>query len=383
MHRSPWIRMLVAGAALLTITIVVTIAGATAGARAAEAADAPPSTTVVAPTGPATVRVVTKPLEPFVIRTDRGEIGFSIDLWNEIARRNGWSTEWVANETVGQLLDTVRAGGADVGIAGISMTREREDQLDFSYPMFDAGLQVMIDGDSSSGVSRLFSAVFTRDLGFFTLGLLVVLVVAGHFVWLYQRRHGDVDHGYARGVGQGVWIATATALAGDLGEGAPNRILGRIFAILWLLVGVVLVAMLTASVTSRLTVDSIDSDINGLGDLVDKQVVTVERTTASRYLDAVDQPYRTVATIDEAYGLLRSGSVDAIVFDAPVLAYHAVSKGRGREQLVGPVFNRESYGIAMPTGSTRREAVNRTLLELEADGTYARITQQWFGREGG
>ena len=83
-----------------------------------------------------------------------------------------------------------------------------------------------------------------------------------------------------------------------------------------LLVGVVLVAMLTASVTSRLTVDSIDSDINGLGDLVDKQVVTVERTTASRYLDAVDQPYRTVATIDEAYGLLRSGSVDAIVFDA-------------------------------------------------------------------
>ena len=73
-------------------------------------------------------------------------------------------------------------------------------------------------------MSRLFSAVFTRDLGFFTLGLLAVLVVAGHFVWLYQRRHGDVDHGYARGVGQGVWIATATALAGDLGEGAPNRL---------------------------------------------------------------------------------------------------------------------------------------------------------------
>jgi polar amino acid transport system substrate-binding protein len=202
-------------------------------------------------------------------------------------------------------------------------------------------------------------------------------------VWLYQRRHGDVAHGYVRGVGQGVWIAAATALAGDLGEGAPNRILGRISAILWLLVGVVLVAMLTASVTSRLTVDSIDSNIQGLGDLVDRRVATVADTTASRYLDAIDQRYRAVTSIDEAYELLHRHDVDAIVFDAPVLAHHALTKGRGREQVVGTVFNREFYGIAMPTGSARREAVNRSLLEIKADGTYQRLAEQWFGRDGG
>jgi polar amino acid transport system substrate-binding protein len=66
-----------------------------------------------------------------------------------------------------------------------------------------------------------------------------------------------------------------------------------------------------------------------------------------------------------------------------VLAHHALTKGRGHEELVGAVFNRETYGIAMPSGSPRREAVNRSLLEIRADGTYQRLYQQWFGRDGG
>jgi polar amino acid transport system substrate-binding protein len=378
--------MLAAGGTLLII-----MAGS-AGAQADPPTTTTPTASPVAPTPVvardptrpgATLRVVTKPLEPFVIRTARGEVGFSIDLWNEIARRNGWTTEWVANETVAQLLQTVRDGKADAGIAGISMTREREDQLDFSHPVYDSGLQVLVSTRSARDTSRLLGAVFTRDLGLFAGGVIAALIVAGHLVWLYQRRHGGVERSYVRGVGQGVWVAAATALACDLLDGAPRRVLGRAVSILWLLVGVMIVAMLTASVTSRLTVDSIDTEIQGMRDLSNKRVATVVETTTSRYLDSIDQRYVGVSSIDEAYTLLHDRSVDAVVFDAPVLAYHALTKGRGREKLVGPMFHRESYGIAMPTDSPLRERVNRSILEIMADGTYERIATQWFGREGG
>jgi ABC-type amino acid transport substrate-binding protein len=46
---------------------------------------------------------------------------------------------------------------------------------------------------------------------------------------------------------------------------------------------------------------------------------------------------------------------------------------------VGPLFERQSYAVALREGSTLREAVNRALLRLREDGTYTTIYQRWFG----
>lgn len=46
-----------------------------------------------------TIDVVIKPLDPFVIRDGDQFRGFSIDLWNEIARRNSWQTSYVWHDT--------------------------------------------------------------------------------------------------------------------------------------------------------------------------------------------------------------------------------------------------------------------------------------------
>lgn len=60
-----------------------------------------------------TLRVGIKPLDPFVTRTGNRYTGFSIELWDEIARRNGWRTEYVWYETLPPLLDDVASGKVD------------------------------------------------------------------------------------------------------------------------------------------------------------------------------------------------------------------------------------------------------------------------------
>jgi len=47
--------------------------------------------------------------------------------------------------------------------------------------------------------------------------------------------------------------------------------------------------------------------------------------------------------------------------------------------VVGPIFQDESYGIALPTGSPLREPINEALLTLRQDGTYDAICERWFG----
>ena len=71
--------------------------------------------------------------------------------------------------------------------------------------------------------------------------------------------------------------------------------------------------------------------------------------------------------------------MDAVVFDAPILAYYVNNEGYNSAQLVGPVFLRENYGIILPPNSPLAEEINQSLLRLREDGTYGEIYRKWFG----
>jgi polar amino acid transport system substrate-binding protein len=50
--------------------------------------------------------------------------GFSIELWNSISARLNRETEYLVVSDVGELLDAVGDGRADLGIAAVSITSE-------------------------------------------------------------------------------------------------------------------------------------------------------------------------------------------------------------------------------------------------------------------
>jgi len=80
-----------------------------------------------------------------------------------------------------------------------------------------------------------------------------------------------------------------------------------------------------------------------------------------------------------AFKALEDGKIDAVVHDAPIVAYYAATVGKGRFTTVGRLFHPEKYGIALPSGSTRTEQINLALLQLRENGTYANLVDKWFG----
>ncbi len=106
-----------------------------------------------------TLTVGIKPILPFVFVEDAdAPYGYSIDLWNAIAERLGVTTEFQVFETVPDLLNAARLGQVDVAIAGISITQEREASgLDFSYPIYQAGLQIVALDRSRFPIARYVS----------------------------------------------------------------------------------------------------------------------------------------------------------------------------------------------------------------------------------
>lgn len=327
------------------------------------------------------LRIATKPLEPFVIVEGEVPRGFSIDLWSEVARRLDLDYEWVMYDTVSEILQAVIDGEADVAIAGISMTSERELQVDFTHPFYDAGLQIMVPASQPSfiqGVIRQFTS--PGLVAFFVIGLVAAFVMT-NIVYFTERRHDpDFQNGYLRGLWEGLWWMMSMVVSGEHPESGTHKTYRRLMTIAFWLIGLFLIVQFEANVTADTTINKLAGDIGGPEDLPGKRVVTVEGSTAAEYLADKNIRYIGVSDIEEAYPLLENNRADAIVYDAPVLQYYAITGGNGRVSVVGSLFKPEKYGIALSKGSELRKPVNEVLLEMYQDGTLAEIEDRWFRR---
>ena len=75
------------------------------------------------------------------------------------------------------------------------------------------------------------------------------------------------------------------------------------------------------------------------------------------------------------------GSVDAIVMDEIVARYEIQTSGKPFVVLDEAVAS-EEYGVGFLLGNTAlRDKVQKTLEEMAADGTTAKISEKWFGAD--
>ncbi|MGZ8666805.1 MAG: basic amino acid ABC transporter substrate-binding protein [Solirubrobacterales bacterium] len=121
------------------------------------------------------------------------------------------------------------------------------------------------------------------------------------------------------------------------------------------------------------------SDIKSVDDLAGKTVAAQDGTTGETYANdetdaaSVQQYPQGPDTINA----LKSGQVDAAILDQPV-ALEAIEKQGGIEQ-AATIPTGELYGLAFQQDNDAlREAVNKQIKAMEADGTLDKIYQKWF-----
>ena len=342
---------------------------------------------------PRSVSVSVRNIAPFVITNSNGKSGFTIELWEEIAKRQGWTTRYIEAENVGAQLKDVAEGRAEVGAGAISITAERRAQFDFSQPIFNGGLQILVPHRSVTpsppGLMNFFPLLFSKAMLVWLFAGLILSVLPAHIFWLIERRKPDepeddeesspISRSYFPGIFQS--FAWSLGFLGFMPDTFPHRSLGRLLGILWGFVAILFVSYFTATLTTNLTVSTYAGQISGPSDLMGKKVATVAGTTSAKRLEELGIPATGLSNIDDCYRGLRDGTYEAVVFDSPVLRYYAVGDGAGAVQIAGPVFQAEDYGLAFPPKSDLRAQVDLALLEIRQDGTYELIKRKWFGDE--
>ena len=326
------------------------------------------------------LRLVTVTRTPFSKVEDGRDTGFALDLWAAIGEELGVQTTVERVETFSEMLARVEDGRADIAAANISITADRETRMDFSQPIFASGLRVMVPADQSS--ASLLSVLWSKTLALSVLGALALLVGGGMLMWAFERRGQPYFQGDAREkLFPSFWWALNLVVNGGFEERVPQSVLGRLFATLLVISSLFVVSIFVAHITAALTVGAIQSSVQSVNDLYGKRVGTTAGSTTAAYLDQRDLSYRGFADLEGLIAAFEAGDLEAVVFDAPILSYYVNTDGDGIGALVGPVFLRENYGFALPTGSELREPINRILLRFAEDGTYRALLVKWFGSE--
>ena len=341
-----------------------------------------------APAAGGLLRVAARPLPPFVIYENRAYSGFEVALIRLIGAQLGMEVEIYAVDTVAKQMDDITRGIAQVGLGGVAVTGPREERVDFSLPVLDTGLTVMAPTDASHGLGNrilaFFRAIASSDLPWLMVVFGVAVLVAAHLIWWLERhKNADFAVPYRRGIWDSFYWSVVTMSTVGYGDKVARGGLGRGFALVWIALGTLVFASFTASIASSLAVNELRGDISGPADLPGHRVATVSGSAGEAYLVAVGVGPVLVDDIEEAYRLLESGEAEAIVFDAPVLQFHASHEGAGAITTVGPLFERVQYGLMLGEQDPElREQVNLALLELIESGVYRQVHERWFGAFG-
>jgi len=318
---------------------------------------------------------------PFAFKTPDGMwTGISVELWRHLAERLRLRFRFEQTTQEG-LLQGLADGALDISGGALTVTAERLREVDFSLPYVATGLGVAVPARTTFdwiGVTTSFLSI--RFLGF-VLGIAGLVLLVSVIIWLLERRRtADFAGPPAEGLVCSIsWPTQAMAKANP--SVSPKTRPGRLLGGVWTAASVVLIAMFTAAITSRLTARELSGLVRDAADLHHVRVGTVRDALAVNYLDREGIHHQDFATIEDGLRALAASQLDAVVYDKPILAWLVRRDNLSELQILDLSLDPQSYAFALPFGSPLRRNVNIALADMMRSSWWRELIGRYLGTE--
>lgn len=327
---------------------------------------------------PAELSFLTVERPPFAFLENGQPAGFSIELMQAIAQEMDRGVSFAFESDFSTMLSSVEEAAVDGAVANISITSERESVMDFSRPIFESGLQIMVFGRTAE--ASIWNILLRWEFLILVFAGFGALFVLGLLMWLVERRKQPYFDRKARdAMFPSFWWALNLVVNGGFEQHVPQSVIGRLLSVVMVVSSLFLVSVFVAKITAAMTIEAITGSIQSPEDLDGRRVGTTAGSTSNAFLQERDISHREHRDYASMIRAFEEGELEAVVFDGPILAYYLTQQSGVDGHLLPRVFRPEDYGIALPQGSELREPINRALLRLTESGQYADIRRKWFG----
>ncbi|KAL3878269.1 hypothetical protein ACJMK2_030634 [Sinanodonta woodiana] len=347
---------------------------------------------------------------------DRYE-GYCVDMTYEVAKFIGFdyrielvhdnmfgkkmeNGSW--NGMIGELLDNK----ADLAVAPLTITMEREKEVHFSKPFMNVGISIMIKKPEKKkpGVFS-FMQPFTLELwlaiviSYFVVGAVVFLVCRiSHEEWQRPMRFGQQRFNIFT-LPNSLWFTMGSLMLQGSDDTCPRSTSGRIVGGAWWSVVLICISSYTANLAAFLTIEKLLTPIESADDLVKQSEIaygTLDSGSTEEFFMKSNVPtYKAMAnymltahpsvfvsTIEEGISRVQNSKGKYAFLLESVYNEYANSRKPCDTMRVGPNLNSNSYGIATTKTSILRDEVTYAVLSLTEDGTLLKLKKKWWVDKG-
>ncbi|XP_034829304.1 glutamate receptor ionotropic, kainate 2 isoform X2 [Maniola jurtina] len=344
--------------------------------------------------------------------------GYAIDLIHEISKVLGFNytfklapdgrygsynretKEW--DGMIRELLEQ----RADVAIADLTITYDREQVVDFTMPFMNLGISVLYRKPIKQP-PNLFSFLSPLSLDVWIymatayLGVSVLLFILARFTpyeWHQTHTPDGEKMENIFSLANCLWFAIGSLMQQSC-DFLPKAVSTRMVAGMWWFFTLIMISSYTANLAAFLTVERMDSPIESAEDLAKQTKIKYGAlkggSTAAFFRDSNFSTYQrmwsfmesarpTVFTSSNKEGeerVMRGKGGYAYLMESTTIEY-VVERNCDLTQ-VGGMLDSKGYGIAMPPNSPYRTAISGAVLKLQEEGKLHILKTKWWKEKRG
>lgn len=326
-------------------------------------------------------------------------VKFSYDLYLVTNGKHGKIVHGTWNGMIGE----VYYQRADMAIGSLTINEERSAIVSFSVPFVETGISVMVARSNGTVSPSAFLEPYSPAVWImmFVMCLMVVALTVCVFEYYspvgYNRnlQSGKITGGPTFTIGKSVWLLWALVFNNSVPIENPKGTTSKIMVLIWAFFAVIFLASYTANLAAFMIQEQFIDTVSGLSDRKFQKPQdqypafrfgtvpngSTERNIKNNYPNMY--PYMTrynQRSVEDALDNLKSGKLDAFIYDAAVLNYMA-GKDEGCKLVTigsGKVFATTGYGIALQKNSKWKRAIDLALLQFLGDGDIHRLHIVWL-----
>ena len=222
-----------------------------------------------------------------------------------------------------------------------------------NYPGY--GIIVAAESKIPSQFTAISEAITSPGCVTMIMVYLLGMLVSGHIVWFVERHINPEEFppGYVHGIDDGVWWSAVTATSTGYGDKVPQSVVGRIWGIVWMNLGIIIFALVAASFTNTLYEKSADPGIYRLDDIgpnTKVAIITDVAHGASEHILVNTRVAKIAKYCDpvDCVALLQTRAVEAVIGAMPRLvtmvemeeAARATKPDLPKLAITGPTFGK-------------------------------------------
>ncbi len=317
---------------------------------------------------------------PFVIADHVKPTGLAIELWEKIAERQELEFEYLEFTSFEDLVNAVEKGQIRVALSNITISKKRAQRIDFTQPWYDAGLRIMIAESKATTTSEVLNGL--KEAGhikayLWLIGVILFFTIAlTYFDRVYDK---EFPKRWREGMAESFYTVMSVATSGNLKRKNLFGWRGKVFSAFWLVIGILILAYLTSSITSVMTTLSLSNEISSLEDLRDKKIGVLYKSITEDFVLENGYSYNNYKSLEEAVDALNRNEISAIIGDAPVLEYYDYKNPDKYVKVVGKLFEPDKYGFGVKVNDSIEKQLTIEILHAKENDIIEDLTRRYFG----